>query len=221
MRCDVDLHQFTPAMGDEHQHVQRLERQRGTLNRSAAHRWWAWLRRKVRQVEVVYTELGESRRRILHRRALSALEGDGVPAAELARHALAAGLAEAAMRHSVAAGDAALAVFAVRDALAQYERAESLLPAVAAGSPPLEALAHLFDQLGRAAEGLGEWARRGRATKRCARGPAPRGGGAGGACADPLDAARLEPSIRRRRAAGGDRCDAASGGGYWQPRAPG
>ena len=47
----VDVDQFPPTVGDEHEHVQRLEREcLQTVSRSAAHRWWAWLARNVRQV---------------------------------------------------------------------------------------------------------------------------------------------------------------------------
>ena len=45
--------------------------------------------------EVAYSETSLSRRRALHQRALSALEG--APAANLAPHALAAGLPERAL----------------------------------------------------------------------------------------------------------------------------
>jgi len=45
--------------------------------------------------EVVYAEAGEARRAVFHRRALEALEAASAPAVELARHALAAGLAQA------------------------------------------------------------------------------------------------------------------------------
>ena len=77
--------------------------------------------------DVVYTELGEVRRRVLHQRALTLLQAEGAPAAELAYHALAAGEAEAAYRSSVQAGDEALALFAVEDAIGHYEQARSLL----------------------------------------------------------------------------------------------
>lgn len=73
--------------------------------------------------DVVYGEAGEARRRVFHRRALDALEATGAPAAELARHALAAGLDEAALRLTVAAGDEAMRLLAARDAAAHYERA--------------------------------------------------------------------------------------------------
>src|SRR5947209_10747279 len=49
---------------------------------------------------VVYAEAGEARRSIFHRRALEALQAAAAPAAVLAYHALAAGLAEPAFRWS-------------------------------------------------------------------------------------------------------------------------
>ena len=76
--------------------------------------------------EVVYTEAGEARRRVFHRRALEALEEEGVPAAGLARHARAAGLPEQAFQYSSAAGDEAMALFAVEDAAQQYQHARAL-----------------------------------------------------------------------------------------------
>src|SRR3712207_9497438 len=69
-----------------------------------------------------YTEAGHARRRVLHRRAFEVLEEGRAPAAQLARHALAGGLAEQAFGHSVAAGDEAMEVFAARDARVHYER---------------------------------------------------------------------------------------------------
>src|SRR5215207_3907450 len=76
---------------------------------------------KIRQV--AYTEGGHARRRLLHHRALEVLEEMGAPAAQLARHALAGGLAQPAFGHSVAAGDQAMEVFAAKDAIEHYERA--------------------------------------------------------------------------------------------------
>ena len=84
--------------------------------------------------DVVYTELGAARRLVLHQRALALLETEGARAAELAYHALAAGEAEVAYRYSVQAGDEALAVFAVEEAIGDYEQARALLKA----QPPLE-----------------------------------------------------------------------------------
>jgi tetratricopeptide (TPR) repeat protein len=79
--------------------------------------------------DVVYTELGAARRLVLHQRALALLETQGAPAAELAYHGLSAGEVEGAYRYSVQAGDEAMAVFAVEDAIGDYEQARALLRA--------------------------------------------------------------------------------------------
>jgi tetratricopeptide (TPR) repeat protein len=76
--------------------------------------------------EVAYTEAGEAWRRVFHRRALGALQPNGVPAAELAHHALTAGLDDQAFELSVAAGDAAMRVLAAREAVEHYARARDL-----------------------------------------------------------------------------------------------
>ncbi|MCI0438326.1 MAG: hypothetical protein L0177_04250, partial [Chloroflexi bacterium] len=76
--------------------------------------------------DVVYTQAGDARRRLYHRRALATLEQEGAPPGELAHHALAAHLPEPAYRYSLAAGDAALALFAVTDAIHHYERARAV-----------------------------------------------------------------------------------------------
>jgi len=75
----------------------------------------------------VYTEAGEIRRQVLHRRALETLQAALASPAELAHHALAAGLPDAAARLSIAAGNAAMRVFAARDAIAHYEQARQLM----------------------------------------------------------------------------------------------
>ena len=90
------------------------------------------------------------------------LEEGGAPAAQLARHALAGGLAEQAFRYGVAAGDAAVEVFSVKDAIEHYERARDLLTEVRTGSrqltePSVPDLEHLYIQLGRAYELPEEW----------------------------------------------------------------
>jgi len=77
--------------------------------------------------DVVYTEAGSTRRRLFHRRALETLQASAASPAELAHHALAAGLAEAAVRFSIAAGDEAMRLFAVRDAIAHYEQVRRLV----------------------------------------------------------------------------------------------
>jgi DNA-binding SARP family transcriptional activator/tetratricopeptide (TPR) repeat protein len=117
---------------------------------------------KIRQV--AYTEGGRARRRVLHRRAFEVLEKERAPAAQLARHALAGGLAEQAFGYSVAAGDEAMEMFAVRDALEHYQRARTLLAQeVRTGGarqlvePSIPDLKHLYTQLGRAYELTDEW----------------------------------------------------------------
>ncbi len=109
---------------------------------------------KIRQV--AYTEGGQARRWVLHRRAFEVLEGSGAPPAELAHHALAAGLAEPSFAYLVAAGDDAAEVFAVRDAIVHYERARSVLVAErrpgGAIQPSIPHVERLYAQLGRAYE---------------------------------------------------------------------
>src|SRR6266851_7355133 len=102
--------------------------------------------------EVVYTELGEARRQILHQRAFVLLHSEGARASELAYHALEAGQAEDAYRNSVQAGDEAVAVFAVDDAIGHYEQARSLLQERQPMQTVLEAseVEHLYAYLGRA-----------------------------------------------------------------------
>ena len=77
--------------------------------------------------DVVYTELGEARRQVLHQRAFELLHTEGARASELAYHALVAGEDESAARASVQAGDEALAVFAVEEAIGHYQQARALL----------------------------------------------------------------------------------------------
>jgi DNA-binding SARP family transcriptional activator/predicted ATPase len=108
--------------------------------------------------EVVYTELGEARRQVLHQRALALLQTEGARASELAYHALAAGQAEAAYRYSMQAGDEAVAVFAVEDAIGHYEQVrsllqEQLLQTVLAASE----VEHLYAYLGRAYSFQNAW----------------------------------------------------------------
>jgi DNA-binding SARP family transcriptional activator len=103
--------------------------------------------------DVVYTEAGDARRRLFHRRALEILEAAGDSAAVLAHHAQAAGLAQAAFRHSLAAGREALHLSAVSEAIVHFERAhlfvqEASLPEAAAVAD----LRDLYLLLGRAYE---------------------------------------------------------------------
>jgi len=74
--------------------------------------------------DVVYTETGDARRHVLHRRALDVLQARAAPAAQLAHHARAGGLLEAAFHWSLAAGDEALRLFAT--AMVRVHYAEAL-----------------------------------------------------------------------------------------------
>lgn len=119
--------------------------------------YYAFSHDKVR--DVAYTEAGAARRRIFHRRALEMLEEEAATAAQLARHALAAKMPEPAFGHLLAAGDAAMAVFATEDATRYYERARGLLggPRGSRAPPPARELEHLYVNAGRACELAGRW----------------------------------------------------------------
>ncbi len=77
--------------------------------------------------DVVYTEAGDARRRLFHRRALEILEAARNPAAVLTHHAVAAGLTQAAFHHSLVAGQEALRLSAVSEAIVHFERARQLV----------------------------------------------------------------------------------------------
>jgi predicted ATPase/DNA-binding SARP family transcriptional activator len=106
--------------------------------------------------EVVYTEAGEARRRIYHRRAFTALEGAGAPAAELAFQAVAARLNEPAFHYSLAAGDEAMAAYASAEALAHYGQALALAKQEALTVTSGQ-LIHLYSRRGRAYELLNQF----------------------------------------------------------------
>ncbi len=107
--------------------------------------------------DVVYTEAGDARRRLFHQRALDTLEAAGEAAAVLAHHALAAGLGKAAFQYSLAAGQEALRLSAVSEAIAHFEKArqlaqEGLFTNGEAGTY----IRDLYSQLGRAYEMNGD-----------------------------------------------------------------
>jgi DNA-binding SARP family transcriptional activator len=103
--------------------------------------------------DVVYTEAGDARRRQFHRRALEVLTAAGVPAAVLAHHALAAGLAEAAVRYSLSAGQAALRLSAADEARAHLRQARDLARQGLPAQAEFEAhIRDLYAQLSRAYE---------------------------------------------------------------------
>jgi DNA-binding SARP family transcriptional activator len=131
---------------------------------------YSFTHEKIRQV--AYTDAGQARRRLLHRRAFEVLEEGGAsPPAELACHALLGGLAEPAFRYSVESGDQAMEVFAIEDAIEHYVRARSLLAegplaeeglrrgggGRQLGELSIPELEHLYTQLGRAYELIKDW----------------------------------------------------------------
>jgi DNA-binding SARP family transcriptional activator len=79
--------------------------------------------------QTVYSSVSAPRREALHRRALRALEAEGVSAAELASHALAGGVWTSAVRYSTAAGKQALELYANAEAATHFVRALSVLEA--------------------------------------------------------------------------------------------
>jgi predicted ATPase len=89
--------------------------------------------------DVVYTVAGDARRRLFHQRALEILAAAGESAAVLVHHALAAGLMQAAYRHSLAAGREALRLSAVNEAIVHFERARQLVHDAALLEMPDEA----------------------------------------------------------------------------------
>jgi predicted ATPase len=98
--------------------------------------------------DVVYTEAGDARRRLFHRRVLEVLEKDGESAAVLAHHAQAAGLGQATFHYSLAAGREALHISAVSEAIVHLERALQFVREAAQTDMPNEAdLRDLYTQL--------------------------------------------------------------------------
>jgi len=103
--------------------------------------------------DVVYTEAGDARRRLFHRRALEVLEIAGDSAAVLAHHALAAGVVQAAFRHSLAAGREALRISAVSEAIVHFEHARQFAQQASLSEMPDKTdLRDLYMQLIRAYE---------------------------------------------------------------------
>lgn len=93
----------------------------------------AWRVRHDIIAELVRAELAPPARQSWHARALSQLESGAADPAELAHHAVAAGDWDASLRHSVAAGDRALAAFANREAVAHYDRVLHALDVLGSG----------------------------------------------------------------------------------------
>lgn len=103
-------------------------------------------------LEVAYDEAGEARRRIYHRRAREALGAVNTPSAELARHAMAAGMSDQAFHDSVAAGDEALSLYAVSDAILHYSRSLEFSKRDQVAEDEPSKIRHLYTNFGRALE---------------------------------------------------------------------
>ena len=156
--ADLAEHDGLPAL-DELLHSHLLYESEREGERVANGRY-VFAHAKIRAI--VYAEAGEARRSIFHRRTVQALQEAATPPAELAYHALAAGLAEPAFHFSVAAGDGAMRVVAVRDAITFYEQARHLMAEQWHGHGletmlPAPEIEHLYIQLGRAYELNAEW----------------------------------------------------------------
>ncbi|HEX9091503.1 MAG TPA: AAA family ATPase [Anaerolineales bacterium] len=101
--------------------------------------------------DVAYTEAGDARRRLFHRRALEVLEKGGESAAVLAHHAQAARLGQAAFRYSLAAGREALHLSAVSEAIVHFEHALQFMREAAHSElPEVADLGDVYTQLSRA-----------------------------------------------------------------------
>jgi predicted ATPase len=107
--------------------------------------------------DVVYTEAGDARRRLFHRRALEVLEAAKASSAVLAHHAVSAGLPQAIFHHSLTAGREALRILALREAIIHFEHALQLVRETSLPEMPDKAeLQDLYTQLGQAYELVGQ-----------------------------------------------------------------
>ncbi len=102
--------------------------------------------------DVAYDGAGAARRRVFHRRALQALRSSAQPA-QLAHHALMAGLDDEALRFLEAAGDRAVSLLVARDALLHYQRALEIAVRVVARARVVA----LHAKIGKALARLGRW----------------------------------------------------------------
>lgn len=107
--------------------------------------------------DVVYTEAGDARRQLFHERAFYHLQENNAPPARLAYHASAAGLSQPAFRFHLAAGDEALDLFAVRNAIDLYEEARQLWREQTTVTPTPAQVRRLYERLGRAYELINRW----------------------------------------------------------------
>jgi tetratricopeptide (TPR) repeat protein len=158
--ADLAVNDALPALDEVlKSHVLREASQEERLLSHSSRETYCFTHDKIR--DVVYTEAGETRRRIYHQRAFEVLHTGAAPPAELAHHALAAGLAESTFHWSLVAGDEAMHIFAMRDAVAHYEQARQIAASRRsqhnAQQFPVTAMQHLYLQLGQAYEHSNEF----------------------------------------------------------------
>jgi DNA-binding SARP family transcriptional activator len=148
--CAFELLASVAELGEQEALAALDETLHGSLLREANGRY-QFVHDKIR--EVTYAEASDARRRVFHRRALEVLQPDAAPA-ELAHHALAAGLDEPAFDLSLVAGDAAMRVLAGWAAVEHYARARE----IAERRAWTEHLVDLHMRFGRAYVSLAQWA---------------------------------------------------------------
>jgi predicted ATPase len=101
--------------------------------------------------DVVYTEAGDARRRLFHQRAFKILEKASESAAVLAHHAVASGMTKAAFQYSLVAGQEAVRLSAISEAIVHLERTRQLVQDLSPlEMPDKAALRDLYTQLGQA-----------------------------------------------------------------------
>jgi predicted ATPase/DNA-binding SARP family transcriptional activator len=86
--------------------------------------------------DVTYTEAGDARRKVFHRRALETLEAAKAPAAVLASHAVAAGQTEQIVRYSLKAGFEAFELRALPEAITHLETVRGMIQKPISGLDP-------------------------------------------------------------------------------------
>ncbi|HSM55609.1 MAG TPA: AAA family ATPase, partial [Candidatus Sulfomarinibacteraceae bacterium] len=107
--------------------------------------------------DVVYTEAGDARRYIFHRRAFYLLEAENAPAARVAHHAQRADEVQAAFENYLQAGSEAMTLFATRDAAHFYEQAHQIMVETETIEVTPESRRRLYERLARARELLNHW----------------------------------------------------------------
>ncbi len=128
----------------------RLLRETTQTNSDSRQITYGFVHDKIR--EVVYSEVNDARRHIFHRRAFEVLQDSQTAPAILAHHALTAGLKEAAFRCNLLAGNEAMRLFAVNDAILYYDQARRLEPERMDQQVAVSDIHQLYVQLGRAYE---------------------------------------------------------------------